>query len=142
MNFKETWAKWEKEEKERKPEYNDYQWVDRNGYVHNKTSEVWHLSIYDFLITLKNSAKISVVLYVCYIAMCFFFIIMGNKHMHIPSTFLGHIEAVLRLFIIIAIIRSYKYIARLITTVLGIILLFCIAALLLTTLFFAIRAVV
>ena len=49
MSLKDTWAKWEKEEKERKPETEYYQWVDQNGYVHDKEREIWHLSVYDFV---------------------------------------------------------------------------------------------
>lgn len=61
-----------KEEKERKPETECYQWVDKNGYVHDKEREIWHLSVYDFVVMLKSAFKISIILYLAYIAVCLF----------------------------------------------------------------------
>ena len=116
MNFKETWAKWEKEEKERKPEYNDYQWVDRNGYVHNKTSEVWHLSIYDFLIKLKNSVLFSLYLYGIYLV----FILIGYGFAALKIDF----KALGILTLVIATINCYKYVWLFLKTSIGIAILF------------------
>ncbi len=142
MGLKETWAKWEKEEKERKPEMEYYQWVDKNGFVHDREREIWHLSVYDFVMMLKSAFYITFILYTAYIAVCFFFILQGNKYMHFPTTLIGTLGAILRLYIVVAIIRCYKYIWRAITTVLGAIILIGLIALLATLLFYGIRAIV
>lgn len=142
MGLKETWAKWEKEEKERKPEMEYYQWVDKNGFVHDREREIWHLSVYDFVMMLKSAFYITLILYTSYIAACFFFILQGNKYMHVPTTLIGTFGAILRLYIVVAIIRCYKYIWRTITTVLGVIILIGLIALIATLLFYGIRAIV
>ena len=120
MSLKDTWAKWEKEEKERKPETEYYQWVDKNGYVHDKEREIWHLSVYDVVVMRKSAFKITIILYLAYIAVCLFFIMQGNKYMHIPTTLTETIGAILRLYIVVALVRCYKYVWRAVTTVLGI----------------------
>lgn len=142
MSLKDTWAKWEKEEKERKPETEYYQWVDKNGYVHDKEHEIWHLSVYDFVMMLKSAFKITILLYLAYIAVCLFFIMQGNKYMHIPTTLTGTIGAIMRLYIVVAMVRCYKYIWRAVTTVLGIILLIGLTILIGTLLFYSIHAIV
>lgn len=142
MSLKDTWAKWEKEEQERKPETEYYQWVDKNGYVHDKEREIWHLSVYDFVVMLKSAFKVTIILYLAYIAVCLFFIMQGNKYMHIPTTLTETIGAILRLYIVVALVRCYKYVWRAVTTVLGIILLIGLTILICTVLFYSIRAIV
>lgn len=142
MSFKDTWTRWEKEEKERKPVIKSYQWVDRNGYICNGESEEWHFSIYDFIMKLKSAIKITLVLYFAYVAFCLFFILQGNKFMHVPTTIEGTIAALLRLYVVVALVRCYKYVWRAVTTVLGIILLIGLTILICTVLFYSIRAIV
>lgn len=142
MSLKDTWAKWEKEEKERKPVIKSYQWVDRNGYICNGESEEWHFSIYDFILKLKSAIKITLVLYFTYVAFCLFFILQGNKFMHVPTTIEGTIAALLRLYVVVAIIRCYKYICGAICTIVGTIFLLAFIAIVLGILFFGIRAIV
>ena len=81
-------------------------------------------------------------LYLAYIAVCLFFIMQGNKYMHIPTPLTGTIGAIMRLYIVVALVRCYKYIWRAVTTVLGIILLIVLIILIGTLLFYAIHAIV
>ena len=91
---------------------------------------------------LKSAIKITLVLYFAYVAFCLFFILQGNKFMHIPTTIEGTIAALLRLYVVVAIIRCYKYICGAICTIVGTILLFVFIAIVLGILFFGIRAIV
>ncbi len=121
MNFKETWTKWEKEDKEYKPDYEEYQWVDRNGYVHHKTSEVWHYSIYEFIIKLKNSVLFSLYLYGIYLV----FILIGYGFAALKIDF----KALGILTLVIATINCYKYVWLFLKTSIGIAILFGITTL-------------
>lgn len=91
---------------------------------------------------LKSAIKITLVLYFAYVAFCLFFILQGNKFMHVPTTIEGTIAALLRLYVVVAIIRCYKYICGAICTIVGTIFLLAFIAIVLGILFFGIRAIV
>ena len=61
--------------------------------------------------------------------------------MHISTTLTGTIGAIMRLYIVVAMVRCYKYIWRAVTTVLGIILLIGLTILIGTLLFYSIHAI-
>ena len=106
MSFKDTWARWEKEEKERKPETEYYQWVDKNGYVHDKEREIWHLSVYDFVVMLKSAFKISIILYLAYMLSFFLNIWLLIRNSIIVK---NEENAIINWLIKIAVSQMYDY---------------------------------